>query len=117
VFAYYRRSQNLPCQSINWGALEVDMVGNNASIKAQLKRMGHNPLDKTMIKLSLTDSLIHNQTQVIYASIDNAKSGITTQKQKPLINGIKGKLKVQEDVALMFNQIEFNKTTEDEKVE
>ncbi|XP_060082561.1 phenolphthiocerol/phthiocerol polyketide synthase subunit C-like [Ylistrum balloti] len=67
--ASYRRSNNLPGQTINWGALSVGMASDE-SIQNNLEAQGYYAIEKDKIKQCLMDSLMRNPVQVIYGSFD-----------------------------------------------
>ncbi|XP_069142266.1 uncharacterized protein [Argopecten irradians] len=67
--ALFRRGNNLPAQSINWGALEVGMV-KNEDIKNNEETLGYHVLETGHIKECLLDALIKNPCQIVYGLFD-----------------------------------------------
>ncbi|XP_060082563.1 uncharacterized protein LOC132561875 [Ylistrum balloti] len=67
--AFYRRAQNLPGQSINWGALSVGMAKDDAT-RNNLEAQGFYVLEADKIKECLLDSLMRNPCQIIYGMFD-----------------------------------------------
>ncbi|XP_033756249.1 polyketide synthase 19-like [Pecten maximus] len=67
--ALYRRSNNLPGQSINWGALSIGMASDE-TIRSNLEAQGYYVLETDKIKECLMDSLIRNPSQIVYGLFD-----------------------------------------------
>lgn len=68
-FAHYRRSIGLPGQTINWGALDVGM-GSDASLQEIFSHKGTKVLSENQIQNCLTQMLISDRTQGLFADID-----------------------------------------------
>ncbi|XP_033756251.1 reducing polyketide synthase PKS1-like [Pecten maximus] len=67
--AMYRRSNNLPGQSINWSALAVGMASDE-TIRNTLEAQGYYVLETKQIKECLLDALLRNPCQVVYGLFD-----------------------------------------------
>ncbi|XP_033726377.1 uncharacterized protein LOC117316001 [Pecten maximus] len=67
--ALYRRANNLPGQTINWGALAVGMA-NEETIRNNLEAQGMYVLETEKIRECLMDSLIRNSCQAIFGLFD-----------------------------------------------
>ncbi|XP_033746877.1 uncharacterized protein LOC117332102 [Pecten maximus] len=69
AFAFYRRANNLPGQTINWGALAVGMASDE-NIRNNLEAQGHYLLETDKIKECLMDCLTRNPCQSIFGLFD-----------------------------------------------
>ncbi|XP_060084446.1 uncharacterized protein LOC132563711 [Ylistrum balloti] len=67
--ALYRRANNLPGQSINWGALAVGMA-SKATIRSSLEANGYFLMETNQIKECLLDILTRNPSQIVYGLFD-----------------------------------------------
>lgn len=69
AFAKWRRSNNLPAQAVNWGALEVGMAANKDFID-NFERRGYHLLSIPEMHSSFQQAVMQNSTEVVYASLD-----------------------------------------------
>ena len=69
TFAQWRRSNGLPAQAINWGALEVGMAANT-NFASNFERRGYRLLTVQEIRCCFQQAIMQNSTGVIYANID-----------------------------------------------
>ena len=82
-FAHYRKSLGFPAQTINWGALDVGM-GSNEELKDIFSHKGFRLLSEKQIISCLTQMLLSDRTQCIFADFDLKKmfAATNTKRQK-----------------------------------
>lgn len=68
-FAHYRKSTNLPGQTINWGALDVGM-GSDPNLRDFFFHKGIKLMSKNHIQTCLTQLLLSDITQGIFVDFD-----------------------------------------------
>jgi len=76
ALAHYRRGQNLPALTINWGAIaEVGYLARHSEIRQHLERQGLRAFARTQAMAILDQLLQHNAVQVGAMDIDWQKWG------------------------------------------
>jgi acyl carrier protein len=66
TFAYYRRSNGLRGQTINWGALHLGLLTTYEHVERHLNAQGHHSLKSHEIMECLLHTLSNDFTQIVY---------------------------------------------------
>ncbi|XP_059163143.1 uncharacterized protein LOC131946413 [Physella acuta] len=107
--AHYRRQHNLPGQSINFGALDLGLLRDNASARKSLESMGFVIMSEDEALSTLTSILLQNCEQIIPCRFNKEtllkrKPGDIPKRLQSIVQGsATDEVRIQDDLFLKLH--------------